>query len=90
VSTDPAVANRNASIPVIVDVNRSVGLPLKITLEIEYISSGKYIALTITESGGTFSAMRTSVSVSDIPDALAGKADLDSATGYIKSSQIAP
>ena len=90
VSTDPAAANRNASIPVIVDVNRSVGLPLKITLEIEYISSGKYIALTITESGGTFSAMRTSVSVSDIPDALAGKADLDSATGYIKSSQIAP
>jgi hypothetical protein len=90
VSTDPAVANRNASIPVIVDVNRSVGLPLKITLEIEYISSGKYIALTITESEGTFSAMRTSVSVSDIPDALAGKADLDSATGYIKSSQIAP
>lgn len=90
VSTDPAAANRNASIPVIVDVNRSVGLPLKITLEIEYISSGEYIALTITESGGTFSAMRTSVSVSDIPDALAGKADLDSATGYIKSSQIAP
>lgn len=90
VSTDPAAANRSASIPVIVDVNRSVGLPLKITLEIEYISSGKYIALTITESGGTFSAMRTSVSVSDIPDALAGKADLDPATGYIKSSQIAP
>ena len=90
VSTDPAAANRNASIPVIVDVNRSVGLPLKITLEIEYISSGKYIALTITESGGTFSAMRTSVSVSDIPNALAGKADLDPATGYIKSSQIAP
>lgn len=90
VSTDPAVANRNASIPVIVDVNRSVGLPPKITLEIEYISSGKYIALTITESGGTFSAMRTSVSVSDIPNALAGKADLDPATGYIKSSQIAP
>lgn len=90
VSTDPAAANRNASIPVIVDVNRSVGLPLKITLEIEYISSGKYIALTITESGGTFSAMRTSVSVSDIPDALAGKADLDSATGFVKSSQIAP
>jgi hypothetical protein len=71
VSTDPAVKNRNASIPVIVDVKRSVGLPLKITLEIEYISSGKYIALTITESGGTFSAMRTSVSVSDIPDAFA-------------------
>ena len=90
VSTDPAVANRSASIPVIVDVNRSVGLPLKITLEIEYISSGKYIALTITESGGTFSAMRTSVSVSDIPDALAGKADLDPATGFVKSSQIAP
>lgn len=90
VSTDPAVANRNASIPVIVDVNRSVGLPPKITLEIEYISSGKYIALTITESRGTFSAMRTSVSVSDIPNALAGKADLDPATGYIKSSQIAP
>lgn len=90
VSTDPAAANRNASIPVIVDVNRSVGLPLKITLEIEYISSGEYIALTITESGGTFSAMRTSVSVSDIPDALAGKADLDSATGFVKSSQIAP
>lgn len=90
VSTDPAAAHRSASIPVIVDVNRSVGLPLKITLEIEYISSGEYIALTITESGGTFSAMRTSVSVSDIPDALAGKADLDSATGYIKSSQIAP
>ena len=90
VSTDPAAANRSASIPVIVDVNRSVGLPLKITLEIEYISSGKYIALTITESGGTFSATRTSVSVSDIPVALAGKADLDPATGYIKSSQIAP
>lgn len=90
VSTDPAAANRSASIPVIVDVNRSVGLPLKITLEIEYISSGEYIALTITESGGTFSAMRTSVSVSDIPDALAGKADLDPSTGYIKSSQIAP
>lgn len=90
VSTDPAAANRSASIPVIVDVNRSVGLPQKITLEIEYISSGKYIALTITESGGTFSAMRTSVSVSDIPDALAGKADLDSATGFVKSSQIAP
>lgn len=34
--------------------------------------------------------MRTSVSVSDIPNALAGKADLDPATGYIKSSQIAP
>lgn len=90
VSTDPAAANRSASIPVIVDVNRSVGLSLKITLEIEYISSGKYIALTITESGGTFSAMRTSVSVSDIPDALAGKADLDPATGFVKSSQIAP
>ena len=90
VSTDPAAANRSASIPVIVDVKRSIGLPLKITLEIEYISSGEYIALTITESGGTFSAMRTSVSVSDIPDALAGKADLDPATGYIKSSQIAP
>lgn len=90
VSTDPAAANRSASIPVIVDVNRGVGLPLKITLEIEYISSGEYIALTITESGGTFSAMRTSVSVSDIPDALAGKADLDPSTGYIKSSQIAP
>lgn len=90
VSTDPAAANRSASIPVIVDVNRNVGLPLKITLEIEYISSGKYIALTITESGGTFSAMRTSVSVSDIPDALAGKADLDPATGFVKSSQIAP
>lgn len=90
VSTDPAAANRSASIPVIVDVNRSVGLPLKITLKIEYISSGEYIALTITESGGTFSAMRTSVSVSDIPDALAGKADLDPSTGYIKSSQIAP
>lgn len=90
VSTDPAVANRSASIPVIVDVKRSVGLPLKITLEIEYISSGKYIALTITESGGTFSATRTSVSVSDIPDALAGKADLDPATGFVKSSQIAP
>jgi hypothetical protein len=90
VSTDPAAANRNASIPVIVDVKRSVGLPLKITLEIEYISSGEYIALTITESGGTFSAMRTSVSVSDIPDALAGKADLDPATGFVKSSQIAP
>lgn len=90
VSTDPAAANRSASIPVIVDVNRSVGLPLKITLEIEYISSGKYIALTITESGGTFSAMRTSVSVSDIPDALAGKADLDPATDFVKSSQIAP
>lgn len=90
VSTDPAAANRSASIPVIVDVNRGVGLPLKITLEIEYISSGEYIALTITESGGTFSAMRTSVSVSDIPDALAGKADLDSATGFVKSSQIAP
>lgn len=88
VSTDPAAANRNASIPVIVDVKRSVGLPLKITLEIEYISSGEYIALTITESGGTFSAMRTSVSVSDIPDALAGKADLDPATGFVKSSQI--
>lgn len=70
VSTDPAAANRSASIPVIAGVNRSVGLPLKITLEIEYISSGKYIALTITESRGTFSAMRTSVSVSDIPDAL--------------------
>lgn len=90
VSTDPAAANRNASIPVIVGVNRSVGLPLKITLKIEYISSGEYIALTITKSGGTFSAMRTSVSVSDIPDALAGKADLDSATGFVKSSQIAP
>lgn len=90
VSTDPAAANRNASIPVIVNVNRGVGLPLKITLEIEYISSGEYIALTITESGGTFSAMRTSVSVSDIPDALAGKADLDPATGFVKSSQIAP
>lgn len=90
VSTDPAAANRSTSIPVIVDVKRGVGLPPKITLEIEYISSGEYIALTITESGGTFSAMRTSVSVSDIPDALAGKADLDSATGYIKSSQIAP
>ena len=90
VSTDPAAANRSASIPVIVDVNRSVGLPLKITLEIEYISSGKYIALTITESGGTFSAMRTSVSVSDIPVALAGKADLDPATGFVKLSQIAP
>lgn len=90
VSTDPAAADGSASIPVIVDVNRGVGLPPKITLEIEYISSGKYIALTITESRGTFSAMRTSVSVSDIPDALAGKADLDSATGYIKSSQIAP
>ena len=88
VSTDPAAANRSASIPVIVDVNRSVGLPLKITLEIEYISSGKYIALTITESGGTFSATRTSVSVSDIPDALAGKADLDPATGFVKSSQL--
>ena len=90
VSTDPAVANRSASIPVIVDVKKGVGLPLKITLEIEYISSGEYIALTITESGGTFSAMRTSVSVSDIPDALAGKADLDPATGFVKSSQIAP
>ena len=90
VSTDPAAANRSASIPVIVDVNRSVGLPLKITLEIEYISSGEYIALTITESGGTFSAMRTSVSVSDIPDALAGKADLDPTTGFVESSQIAP
>lgn len=90
VSTDPAMANRSASIPVIVDVKRGVGLPPKITLEIEYISSGEYIALTITESGGTFSAMRTSVSVSDIPDALAGKADLDSATGFVKSSQIAP
>lgn len=88
VSTDPAAANRGASIPVIVDVKRGVGLPLKITLEIEYISSGKYIALTITESGGTFSAMRTSVSVSDIPNALAGKADLDPATGFVKSSQI--
>lgn len=88
VSTDPAVANRNASIPVIVNVNRSVDLPPKITLKIEYISSGKYIALTITESGGTFSAMRTSVSVSDIPNALAGKADLDPATGFVKSSQI--
>lgn len=88
VSTDPAVANMSASIPVIVNVNRSVGLPRKITLEIEYISSGKYIALTITESGGTFSAMRTSVSVSDIPNALAGKADLDPATGFVKSSQI--
>jgi hypothetical protein len=88
VSTDPAVANRSASIPVIVDVKKGVGLPLKTTLEIEYISSGKYIALTITESGGTFSAMRTSVSVSDIPDALAGKADLDPATGFVKSSQI--
>ena len=71
VSTDPAAANRSASIPVIVDVKRSVGMLLKKTLEIEYISSGKYIALTITESGGTFSAMRTSVSVSDIPDAFA-------------------
>lgn len=90
VSTDPAAANRSASIPVIVDVKRSVGLPLKITLEIEYISSGKYIALTITESRGTFSAMRTSVSVSDIPDALAGKADLDPTTGFVESSQIAP
>lgn len=90
VSTDPAMANKSASIPVIVDVKRGVGLPPKITLEIEYISSGEYIALTITESGGTFSAMRTSVSVSDIPDALAGKADLDSATGFVKSSQIAP
>lgn len=90
VSTDPAVANRSASIPVIVDTKRGVGLPLKITLEIEYISSGKYIALTITESRGTFSAKRTSVSVSDIPDALAGKADLDPATGFVKSSQIAP
>lgn len=88
VSTDPAAANRSASIPVIVDVKKGVGLPLKITLEIEYISSGKYIALTITESGGTFSAMRTSVSVSDIPNALAGKADLDPATGFVKSSQI--
>lgn len=90
VSTDPAAANRCASIPVTVDVIRGVGLPPKITLEIEYIFSGKYIALTITESGGTFSAMRTSVSVSDIPDALAGKADLDPATGFVKSSQIAP
>ena len=90
VSTDPAAANRNASIPVIVDVKRGVGLPLKTTLEIEYISSGEYIALTITESGGTFSAMRTSVSVSDIPVALAGKADLDPATGFVESSQIAP
>lgn len=90
VSTDPAVANRSASIPVIVDVKKGVGLPLKITLEIEYISSGEYIALTITESGGTFSAMRTSVSVSDIPVALAGKADLDPATGFVESSQIAP
>ena len=90
VSTDPAAANRSASIPVIVDVKRSVGLPLKITLKIEYISSGKYIALTITESGGTFSATRTSVSVSDIPVALAGKADLDPATGFVESSQIAP
>lgn len=90
VSTDPAVASRSASIPVIVDVKRGAGLPLKATLEIEYISSGKYIALTITESRGTFSATRTSVSVSDIPDALAGKADLDSATGFVKSSQIAP
>lgn len=90
VSTDPAMANSSTSIPVIVDVKRGVSLPLKITLEIEYISSGKYIALTITESGGTFSAMRTSVSVSDIPDALAGKADLDPATGFVKSSQIAP
>lgn len=90
VSTDPAMANKSASIPVIVDVKMGVGLPPKITLEIEYISSGEYIALTITESGGTFSAMRTSVSVSDIPDALAGKADLDSATGFVKSSQIAP
>lgn len=90
VSTNPAVAIRKASIPVIVDVKRSVSPPLKITLEIEYISSGEYIALTITESRGTFSAMRTSVSVSDIPDALAGKADLDPSTGYIKSSQIAP
>lgn len=88
VSTDPAVVNRSASIPVIVNVNRGVGLPLKRTLKIEYISSGEYIALTITESGGTFSAMRTSVSVSDIPNALAGKADLDPATGFVKSSQI--
>lgn len=88
VSTDPAVTNRSASIPVIVYVKRGVGLPPKTILEIEYISSGKYIALTITESGGTFSAMRTSVSVSDIPDALAGKADLDPATGFVKSSQI--
>lgn len=87
VSTDPAAANRSASIPVIVDVKRSVGLPLKITLKIEYISSGEYIALTITESRGTFSAMRTSVSVSDIPDAFAV---LDPATGFVESSQIAP
>ena len=91
VSTDPAVANRSTSIPVIAGANRSVGLPRKTTLEIEYISSGEYIALTITKSGdNTFSAMRTSVSVSDIPVALAGKADLDPATGYIKSSQTAP
>ena len=90
VSTDPAAANRSASIPVIVDVKRSVGLPLKITLEIQCISSVKYSALTSTESGGTFSATRTSVSVSDIPVALAGKADLDPATGFVESSQIAP
>lgn len=88
VSTNPAVINWCASIPVIVNVNRYAGPPPKTALEIEYISSGKYIALTITESGGTFSAMRTSVSVSDIPDALAGKADLDPATGFVKSSQI--
>lgn len=88
VSSNPAVVNKRASIPIIVDVNRSVSLPMKTTLKIEYISSGKYIALTITESGGTFSATRTAVSVSDIPNALAGKADLDPTTGHVVSSQL--
>ncbi len=89
-STDPAAANRSASIPVIVDVNRVWSATENNTRNRIYISSGKYIALTITESGGTFSATRTSVSISDIPDALAGKADLDPATGFVESSQIAP
>lgn len=89
-SGNPLMANTGRSVTANVKVIVSPMIPHDYTLTLEYVSSGLHTILVISEKNGTFSVTKTQVSISGIPKALSGKADLDPDTGYIPSSQIAP
>lgn len=57
-------------------------------LNLGYILGSTYVSLVIVERNGAFIPIRKEINLLDIPNALAGKADLDPATGFVKSSQI--
>lgn len=74
-SGNPLMANTGSSVTANVKVIVSPMIPHDYTLTLEYVSSGLYKILVISEKNGTFSATKTQVSISGIPEALSGKAD---------------